>query len=76
MRKYRRAWFGPIFASTIGEITPGMIPSRTSENPKTASSPATAMSTQAVSPEPPPSAYPWIRATTGAGQRQIESSIR
>ncbi len=56
VRKYRRAAAGPIRASTIGEITAGMIPSRTSENPKTASSPAIAMSAQAVRPEPPPSA--------------------
>ena len=57
-------------------MTAGMIPSRTSVKPKTASGQATAMSAQATSPEPPPSAKPWTQQTTGAGQRSIDSSIR
>ena len=52
-----------------------MIPSFTSEKANTALSPATAMSAQATSPAPPPSAWPWTRATTGAGQRSIASSM-
>ena len=67
---------GPIFASANGEITAGTIPSFTSEKAKTASTAATAMSEHAISPQPPPSAWPWTRATTGAGQRSIASSIR
>ena len=47
---------GPIRANTNGEMTAGMIPSRTSEKPKTASGDAIATSAHAVSPEPPPSA--------------------
>ena len=57
-------------------MTAGMIPSRTSVNPNTASGHATAMSAQATRPEPPPSAYPWTQQTTGAGQESIVSSIR
>ena len=65
----------PIFASANGEITAGTIPSFTSEKANTALSPATAMSAQATSPAPPPRAWPWTRATTGAGQRSIASSM-
>ncbi len=54
-------------------MTAGMIPSRTSVKPNTASGCATAMSAHATSPEPPPSAYPWTRQTTGAGQESIAS---
>ena len=46
-----------------------MIPSLTSENPNIASGAATTTSAHATSPQPPPSAWPWTRATTGAGQR-------
>ncbi len=62
--------------STKGEMTAGMIPSFTSENPKTASGAAIAMSAQATSPEPPPRTYPCARTTTGAGQESIASIIR
>ena len=57
-------------------MTAGMIPSRTSVNPKTASGHATAMSAHATSPEPPPSANPCTQQTTGAGQESIVSSMR
>ena len=40
-----------------------------------ASGAATAMSAHATSPAPPPSAWPCTRATTGAGQPSIASSI-
>jgi hypothetical protein len=60
----------------MGEITAGMIPSRTSENPNVASSAAIATSEQATRPEPPPRAKPWTRTTTGAGQRSTARSIR
>ena len=53
-----------------------MIPSFTSENANVASRDATAMSAAATSPAPPPSACPCTRATTGAGQPSIASSIR
>jgi hypothetical protein len=56
-------------------MTAGMIPRRTSEKPKTAFSAAKAMSAHATTPEPPPSAYPCTRATTGAGHASIASSI-
>ena len=56
-------------------MTAGMIPSRTSVKPKTASGHATAMSAHATRPEPPPSANPWTQQTTGAGQESIGSSI-
>ena len=52
-----------------------MIPSFTSEKAKSTSGAATAMSAQATRPQPPPSACPWTRATTGAGQESIASSI-
>ncbi len=52
-----------------------MIPSFTSEKAKTASGAAIAMSAAATSPAPPPSAWPCTRATTGAGQPSIASSI-
>ena len=55
VRKYRRACW-PIRGSTNGEITAGMIPSLTSEKPKTASGAAIATSVQATKPEPPPRA--------------------
>ena len=48
-------------------MTAGMIPSRTSVKPNTASGQATAMSAQATSPEPPPRANPWTQQTTGSG---------
>ena len=76
VRKKRRAAVVPIRGKTNGEITAGTIPSLTSEKPKTASGAAIATSVQHTSPEPPPSAYPWTRATTGAGQESIASSIR
>src|SRR5204862_5192797 len=57
-------------------MTAGTIPSFTSVNPNVASLAATAMSAHAASPEPPPSANPWMRATTGAGQRSIVSHMR
>src|SRR5581483_10213509 len=47
----------------------------TSENANTAFRDATAMSAAATSPAPPPSACPCTRATTGAGQASIASSI-
>src|SRR6185437_15494014 len=75
VRKKRRAAAVPILGKTNGEITAGTIPSLTSEKPKTASGAATAMSVQQTSPEPPPSAYPCTRPTTGAGQESIASSI-
>ena len=62
-------------ASANGEITAGMIPSFTSENAKTARGSAIAMSEHATSPQPPPSAWPCTRATTGAAQDSIASSI-
>src|SRR5205085_9126999 len=71
----RRAALGPIFESAKGEITAGTIPSFTSLNAKTAAGSATATSQQATSPQPPPSACPCTRATTGAGQPSIASSI-
>jgi hypothetical protein len=43
-------------ANTNGEMTAGMIPSRTSLKPKVASGAATATSAHATRPEPPPSA--------------------
>ena len=46
----------PIFANTKGEMTAGMIPSRTSVKPNVASGCATAMSEHTTRPEPPPSA--------------------
>ena len=52
-----------------------MIPSFTSVNPKTASGEATTMSAQAARPEPPPSAKPCTRHTTGAGHESIAWSI-
>src|SRR3954451_13479149 len=52
-----------------------MIPSFTSEKAKTASGAASAMSAAATSPAPPPRAWPCTRATTGAGQPSIASSI-
>ena len=52
-----------------------MIPSLTSEKANTASGAATTMSAQATSPQPPPSACPCTRATTGAGHESIVSSI-
>src|SRR6476661_2781089 len=52
-----------------------MIPSFTSEKAKTASTAAIAMSAAATSPAPPPRAWPCTRATTGAGQPSIASSI-
>ena len=52
-----------------------MIPSFTSEKEKTASGAAIAMSAAATRPAPPPSACPCTRATTGAGQESIASSI-
>ena len=45
------------------------MPSRTSVVPRSASSAATATSQTATSPAPPPSAAPWMRPTTGFGQR-------
>src|SRR6478609_2950629 len=56
-------------------MTAGMIPSFTSEKAKTASGAAIAMSAAATSPAPPPRAWPCTRATTGAGQPSIASSI-
>src|SRR5215470_13668090 len=56
-------------------MTAGMIPSFTSENAKTASGAAIAMSAAATRPAPPPRAWPCTRATTGAGQPSIASSI-
>src|SRR6266480_2938169 len=56
-------------------MTAGMIPSFTSEKAKTASGAAIAMSAAATRPAPPPSAYPCTRATTGAGQPSIASTI-
>src|SRR5947207_7393162 len=53
-----------------------MIPSFTSENANTASGAASAMSAAATSPAPPPRACPCTRATTGAGQPSIASSMR
>ena len=70
------AALSPILRSANGEITAGMIPSFTSENANTARSWATAMSAHATRPAPPPSAWPWTAATTGAGQVSIASSIR
>ena len=46
----------PMRANTNGEITAGLIPSRTSLNPKVASGASSTSSAQATSPEPPPSA--------------------
>src|SRR5438874_6141182 len=56
-------------------MTAGMIPSFTSEKAKTVSGAAIAMSAAATRPAPPPSAWPCTRATTGAGQPSIASSI-
>ena len=50
-------------------MTAGMIPSRTSVNPNTASGWAIAMSAQATRPEPPPSAIPVHDADHGRGAR-------
>ena len=74
--KNRRAAPAPIFASTNGEMTAGMIPSRTSVKPNVASGAATTMSAHATSPEPPPSAKPCTRATSGAGQASTAAIIR
>ena len=74
--KYRRAALSPIFRSANGEMTAGMIPSFTSENANTARGSAITMSLHATSPMPPPSAWPWTSATTGAGQPSIASNIR
>ena len=52
-----------------------MIPSFTSENAKTVSASAIAMSAAATRPAPPPSAWPCTRATTGAGHASIASNI-
>ena len=58
VRKSARACDAPIFASTNGEITAGMMPSLTSVKPKIASSAAIATSQTAARPAPPPSAAP------------------
>ena len=63
----RRAWRGPIAASTYGPITAGIRPRRTSVVPKVACALATTMSQQATRPVPPPSAAPLTRATVGLG---------
>ena len=52
-----------------------MIPSFTSEKANCVSGAATTMSEHATRPQPPPSAWPCTRATTGAGQESIASSI-
>src|SRR5690242_9882075 len=56
-------------------MTAGMIPSFTSENANCVLGAAIAMSAAATRPAPPPSAWPWTRATTGDGQRSIASNI-
>ena len=67
VRKSSRAADSPILLTTYGLMTAGMMPSRTSVNPKCVPSAATGMSQAATRPAPPPSAWPWTRATTGLG---------
>jgi hypothetical protein len=62
-------------ASANGPIVAGISPSRTSVNPKRASSRASTMSQQQASPVPPPSAAPCTRATTGTGQLSTAANM-
>src|SRR5205085_2573487 len=52
-----------------------MIPSLTSEKPKTASSDASATSAHATRPEPPPSAYPCTRRAFIAAEHRVRAML-
>ena len=60
---------------TNGLMTAGRIPRRVSVNPNRVPLSAMTMSATAHRPIPPPSAAPWTRAMTGAGQASIASNI-
>ena len=66
--KSARACVSPILAMTKGLMTAGRMPRRVSVKPNFAPASAMTRSLTAQSPMPPPSAAPWTRATTGAGQ--------
>src|SRR5204862_25494 len=75
VRNSSRAADAPIFWSTYGEIIAGRMPSLVSVKPKIASGSVTTMSHTAASPEPPPSAAPWMRPITIAGTVLIARNI-